>query len=107
MRTRSPARRTLPSRTVATPSSLATIGMLASLPLNTKEDVREETLSCGSLVSRLRISSEMPSLKRSEEHTSELQSLMRISYAVFCLKQKNNSKAPKQHKKTHMQTPTL
>src|SRR3546814_1771368 len=27
--------------------------------------------------------------RRSEEHTSELQSLMRISYAVFCLKQKN------------------
>src|SRR3546814_7107729 len=28
--------------------------------------------------------------KRSEEHTSELQSLMRISYAVFCLKKKNH-----------------
>src|SRR3546814_5950676 len=28
---------------------------------------------------------------RSEEHTSELQSLMRISYAVFCLKKKNQS----------------
>src|SRR3546814_6914060 len=28
--------------------------------------------------------------QRSEEHTSELQSLMRISYAVFCLKQKKN-----------------
>src|SRR3546814_8121492 len=28
--------------------------------------------------------------KRSEEHTSELQSLMRISYAVFCLKKKTN-----------------
>src|SRR3546814_10580632 len=28
--------------------------------------------------------------RRSEEHTSELQSLMRISYAVFCLKKKNN-----------------
>src|SRR3546814_4515505 len=28
---------------------------------------------------------------RSEEHTSELQSLMRISYAVFCLKQKNTN----------------
>src|SRR3546814_6479832 len=28
---------------------------------------------------------------RSEEHTSELQSLMRISYAVFCLKKKNRS----------------
>src|SRR3546814_3316090 len=33
---------------------------------------------------------------RSEEHTSELQSLMRISYAVFCLTKKNNNK----HKET-------
>src|SRR3546814_7401557 len=32
---------------------------------------------------------------RSEEHTSELQSLMRISYAVFCLKNKNTSNMPK------------
>src|SRR3546814_2275234 len=31
----------------------------------------------------------LPSRTRSEEHTSELQSLMRISYAVFCLKKKN------------------
>src|SRR3546814_7181787 len=31
-------------------------------------------------------------LARSEEHTSELQSLMRISYAVFCLKKKINQK---------------
>src|SRR3546814_6625253 len=30
-----------------------------------------------------------PECARSEEHTSELQSLMRISYAVFCLKKKN------------------
>src|SRR3546814_6255895 len=30
-------------------------------------------------------------VSRSEEHTSELQSLMRISYAVFCLKKKNNT----------------
>src|SRR3546814_8558066 len=29
-------------------------------------------------------------MSRSEEHTSELQSLMRISYAVFCLKKKHN-----------------
>src|SRR3546814_3921279 len=34
---------------------------------------------------------------RSEEHTSELQSLMRISYAVFCLKKKTNTTT--QHKK--------
>src|SRR3546814_2626581 len=32
------------------------------------------------------------SARRSEEHTSELQSLMRISYAVFCLKKKTNTK---------------
>src|SRR3546814_4624954 len=36
-----------------------------------------------------------PTCKRSEEHTSELQSLMRISYAVFCLKkQKSHSTTP-------------
>src|SRR3546814_512638 len=33
---------------------------------------------------------------RSEEHTSELQSLMRISYAVFCLKKKKNNQSTKQ-----------
>src|SRR3546814_3073925 len=33
----------------------------------------------------------MPRLQRSEEHTSELQSLMRISYAVFCLKKKKTN----------------
>src|SRR3546814_8707340 len=35
---------------------------------------------------------------RSEEHTSELQSLMRISYAVFCLKKKNIKKQQHRHK---------
>src|SRR3546814_1227666 len=34
---------------------------------------------------------EVPTVRRSEEHTSELQSLMRISYAVFCLKKKTNN----------------
>src|SRR3546814_7079136 len=36
--------------------------------------------------------------RRSEEHTSELQSLMRISYAVFCLKKKNKAKRKHIHK---------
>src|SRR3546814_9473633 len=36
--------------------------------------------------------------RRSEEHTSELQSLMRISYAVFCLKTKTNTTTTKQTK---------
>src|SRR3546814_7192962 len=43
---------------------------------------------------------------RSEEHTSELQSLMRRSYAVFCLKTKTNTQLHSHHKykerKTHM-----
>src|SRR3546814_4266260 len=43
---------------------------------------------------------EVRSLARSEEHTSELQSLMRISYAVFCLKKK------KKPCTGHTETPT-
>src|SRR3546814_9911286 len=37
-------------------------------------------------------------IRRSEEHTSELQSLMRISYAVFCLKKKKTEKEKTKHK---------
>src|SRR3546814_5353792 len=37
------------------------------------------------------VPSERTSMRRSEEHTSELQSLMRISYAVFCLKKKKHT----------------
>src|SRR3546814_7995575 len=50
---------------------------------------------------------------RSEEHTSELQSLMRISYAVFCLKKKTNhihtpphSNTPNNHTTTLHNNPT-
>src|SRR3546814_7929297 len=39
----------------------------------------------------LRLFDKVPREARSEEHTSELQSLMRISYAVFCLKKKTTS----------------
>src|SRR3546814_4929302 len=42
--------------------------------------------------------------RRSEEHTSELQSLMRISYAVFCLKKKNNMKIMPSIKSKHIET---
>src|SRR3546814_6206717 len=42
--------------------------------------------------------------ERSEEHTSELQSLMRISYAVFCLKKKHIKQAIQNHKTTQKQT---
>src|SRR3546814_10647233 len=60
---------------------------------------RSTTRSCRSSPSSMRKSGRA-SGKRSEEHTSELQSLMRISYAVFCLKKK---KIIKKHKKnTHI-----
>src|SRR3546814_1838273 len=38
----------------------------------------------------------LSAIDRSEEHTSELQSLMRISYAVFCLKKKQNRRSEKE-----------
>src|SRR3546814_10188399 len=48
-----------------------------------------------------------PNCFRSEEHTSELQSLLRISYAVFCLKKKsktlNNNMSTNDIKQTHRQ----
>src|SRR3546814_4488178 len=55
-----------------------------------RERVRDANMVHGTPVvfagGRLRFASD-----RSEEHTSELQSLMRISYAVFCLKKKNDN----------------
>src|SRR3546814_8074592 len=42
----------------------------------------------------------VPRFVRSEEHTSELQSLMRISYAVFCLKKKNQNSQPQRTSRT-------
>src|SRR3546814_3946917 len=52
----------------------------------------------GQIANRL-VHSDLVILDRSEEHTSELQSLMRISYAVFCLKKKNRHKSTKQDHK--------
>src|SRR3546814_1999319 len=42
--------------------------------------------------------------RRSEEHTSELQSLMRISYAVFCLKKKKQQQKKKRPTNQHNET---
>src|SRR3546814_9418918 len=59
---------------------------LSSLPSHVCANVRQP------IVHTLNLAHLMP--LRSEEHTSELQSLMRSSYAVFCLKNTNNSKKP-------------
>src|SRR3546814_10040278 len=60
-------------------------------------------LACSTIGSRTKPSASTataapppPPIDRSEEHTSELQSLMRISYAVFCLKKKKNIDNTKQ-----------
>src|SRR3546814_4851057 len=45
----------------------------------------------------LRQAATRPARERSEEHTSELQSLMRISYAVFCLKKTHKTKHTKHY----------
>src|SRR3546814_5786962 len=63
---------------------------------------RDQVLDGAELVSRRRArqgrhlqlrhqARRLPRAQRSEEHTSELQSLMRISYAVFCLKKKKTN----------------
>src|SRR3546814_9462227 len=59
------------------------------------EELREVYGSIGlrsALVVPLRARRQVLGVLRSEEHTSELQSLMRISYAVFCLKKKKKRK---------------
>src|SRR3546814_6263997 len=62
---------------------------LQTLALSIMEN--DGALSLPSYVRAIEIFETAGRLDRSEEHTSELQSLMRISYAVFCLTKKNTS----------------
>src|SRR3546814_2589145 len=70
---------------------------------------RSGTRSCTGMPAFRLKSSPLTSLilARSEEHTSELQSLMRISYAVFCLKKKNNTQQTKHNTKKYVAPQTL
>src|SRR3546814_7865927 len=52
-------------------------------------------MTVGGMVTGLVVAMLAGTVARSEEHTSELQSLMRISYAVFCLKKKKKTKTSK------------
>src|SRR3546814_10006024 len=61
----------------------------------TGESRHHEILGLGRCAAKEPIVLELLEQGRSEEHTSELQSLMRISYAVFCLKKTNNNKIQK------------
>src|SRR3546814_5487878 len=78
------------------------LALLVTLPFNVIDDfphfmlglLRHEVPQLG--FGNLRRYDAVIGIFRSEEHTSELQSLMRISYAVFCLKKKKNIKTPNQ-----------
>src|SRR3546814_10505757 len=62
-------------------------------------DLDRDHIACDLRCQRGHVAADIGIVGRSEEHTSELQSLMRISYAVFCLKKK---KAIIHHKTTEM-----
>src|SRR3546814_10692437 len=70
-----------------TAKPVAERGVLAGMPVAIKDllNVAGVRSTQGSPI----FADTVPETSRSEEHTSELQSLMRISYAVFCLKKKN------------------
>src|SRR3546814_4952439 len=55
-------------------------------------------VGCQSVIAAPLVGCAAPNQRRSEEHTSELQSLMRISYAVFCLKKKKKNRGRGDHK---------
>src|SRR3546814_9735408 len=62
-------------------------------------DVRQKTAEAQAEdIDHARVIEQAQEQARSEEHTSELQSLMRTSYAVFCLKKKKNNTKKKKYK---------
>src|SRR3546814_1410208 len=80
------------------PSHNATIARRNTLPERVLGKVLTNRMRAGRATAPIRPS--MTCLIRSEEHTSELQSLMRISYAVFCLKKKTKNKETSSTKHT-------
>src|SRR3546814_10438960 len=76
-------------------SAIARVSQIETLPSVSRGTRKEGDSSSSSA----RMSGS--SLGRSEEHTSELQSLMRISYAVFSLKKTNVSQRSEQHTSEH------
>src|SRR3546814_2612913 len=106
-----PSRRhTLPSSSPITPPPITTIcaGTLASSSAPVESTIICLSLSTstpGSGVTDDPVAMMIFLARRSEEHTSELQSLMRISYAVFCLKKKKTDQQ-KQKINKHITTKT-
>src|SRR3546814_4505352 len=80
---------------------IARLALTATADAHTREDI---LVQLGIPPEGMIISGfDRPNIRyRSEEHTSELQSLMRISYAVFCLKKKNILKTEITHRLTSL-----
>src|SRR3546814_9680319 len=78
-------------------------GVPKELVINQRQIAESLAEPVGAIVEAVKVALEhtAPEL-RSEEHTSELQSLMRISYAVFCLKKKNKNHMITKHYNKHM-----
>src|SRR3546814_7691338 len=74
--------------TVASSTSTTSCGAVGSSLPSTRFTLASSSINSCLFCSRPAVSM-ISTSTRSEEHTSELQSLMRISYAVFCLKKKN------------------
>src|SRR3546814_8934546 len=83
-----------PVLTTATVASLGLIPLLLATGIGSEVQRPLATVVVGGLITSTALTLLiLPAIYRwfrSEEHTSELQSLMRISYAVFCLKKKNS-----------------
>src|SRR3546814_8340229 len=73
---------------------IGVVGQLPGQPARGVDVSLEEVAICGQ-VTTPDGRDELGIARRSEEHTSELQSLMRISYAVFCLKKKTHTTVTK------------
>src|SRR3546814_3699110 len=83
-------------RSMIASTALTVAGSGIRLPARISESTSSAAWLSFSKRGRLR----KPQLPRSEEHTSELQSLMRISYAVFCLTKKKRSTETEQYHKS-------
>src|SRR3546814_2304715 len=88
------SRRTAPTSGSGTGSSARAAGQTRfSRPLRSRRGLRAPDLvAAGDMAVLVAHRGRAVGGERSEEHTSELQSLMRISYAVFCLKKKKKKK---------------
>src|SRR3546814_10882714 len=75
----------------SSPSRTKTMDSSGKIEINLDHPLSTPCDEPSSLLEARRNAAPLSREARSEEHTSELQSLMRISYAVFCLKKKNNT----------------